>query len=290
MKALGLLWAALVGLAACGGSTAAVPSRPSPTPTQIGHITIAGAERTYVLYRPRSLDPTKLAPLVITLHGYSQGTTGIQAMTNFNDLAQKVGFVVAYPQGIASSWNAGSCCGQNDNDDVAFIKALIDRLVTIVHVDPKRVFATGMSNGAAMAHRLGCEASDRIAAVASVSGSLITKSCNPSRAISVLEMHGVADPIVPYQGGEVSGLGSFPPTISVMKRWASLDGCAPEPAVSQSAITTTYTWTQCRDGSRVVLEAIAGAGHRWFGQAGYNEEPDATQVVWTFFSQSPPLP
>jgi len=290
MKAVGILWIGLVGLVACGGSPAAAPSHPSPTPTQTGHVTAAGVDRSYVLFRPHSLGSSKPAPLVIALHGYGQSTTGLDAMTNFGDLAKKIGFILVYPQGIDNSWNAGSCCGQNSNNDVAFIKALIDKLVSTEHVDPKRVFATGMSNGGFMAQRLGCELSDHITAVASVSGSLVTESCNPSRAISILEMHGIEDVYVPYQGGMSPGLGSFPPTMSVMKRWVSIDGCATAPAVSQSGKTTTYTWTQCRDGTSVVLNTVAEAGHRWFSPALNPEQPDATGVIWDFFSHSPPLP
>jgi polyhydroxybutyrate depolymerase len=168
----------------------------------------------------------------------------MEETSHFDDLATKVGFIVVYPEGIDHSWNAGSCCGQNTTDDVAFIKALIERFVSAEHVDPKRVFATGMSNGGFMAQRLGCELSDQLSAVASVSGSLVTASCNPARAVSVLEMHGLDDFLVPYEGGATQGLGPFPPTMSVMKRWASLDSCALTPAVTQSGKTTTYTWTK----------------------------------------------
>jgi polyhydroxybutyrate depolymerase len=202
-------------------------------------------------------------------------------MTNFSELAEKSGFMVAYPQGISNSWNAGTCCGHQSNDDVAFIKALIDKLVSTARVNPKRVFATGMSNGGAMSHRLGCELSDQLTAVASVSGFLVTESCHPSRPISVLEIHGTDDRLVPYEGGAVQGLTTFPPTMSVMKQWASLDGCGATPATRQSAPATTYSWTSCRDNTNVVLYAIAGGGHQWF------HEPDATQVAWEFFSSAP---
>jgi polyhydroxybutyrate depolymerase len=271
-----MLWLSLL-IAACSGTApAATSSGPSFAETQI---TVGRDVRSYVLFRPSSLG-TKPAPLVIVMHGYTQGIDGIQVMTGFSELASKVGFVVAYPRGTSHSWNAGTCCGHNTNDDVAFIKALIDKLVQKAHVDPKRVFATGMSNGGMMSNRLGCEITDQLAAVASVSGSLLIDSCHPSRPISVLEMHGIDDHLVPYEGGQFQQT-TFPPTMSVMKQWANINGCGATPTTKQSGPATTYSWTACRDGASVVLYAIAGGGHEWF------HDPDATQVVWDFFSGAP---
>jgi polyhydroxybutyrate depolymerase len=288
----------------CGGSVATATPRTSPsaiqqaTPssgpseTQQATLTVAGQARLYTIFRPSSLDTAKLAPLVIALHGYTQGSLELEGTTHFDDQARKSGFVVVYPQGVNDSWNAGSCCGtaQSQNlDDVEFIRELIASLVTGGHIDPKRVFATGLSNGGMMVHLLACVLSERIAAVASVSGALTVPTCRPGRPISVLEMHGTGDSLVPYAGGSTAGLGSFPPTMSFMKRWANIEHCAAKPTISQKGITTTSTWTGCRGGSVVVLQAIAGAEHGWFGGAGaLPGEPDATQAVWTFFSGLPP--
>ncbi len=259
-------------------------------PPQIGRITLGGVERTYVVFRPPSLNPKQQAPLIIAMHGYTVDTSWMESTTHFDDLATRDGFVVVYPQGLDNAWNAGRCCGHDSIDDVGFIRTVIDRLVADEHVDPKRIFATGMSNGGLMAQRLACEAADRITAIASVSGSLVSEPCNPSRPIAVLEMHGLEDDLVPYQGGAVAGLTDFPPTMSNMQDWASRDGCAASAAQSQEGITTIYSWSACRDGSSVVLEAIAGAGHSWFGPDQMPGEPDASQVAWDFFSHAPPLP
>jgi polyhydroxybutyrate depolymerase len=285
-----LLVAAMLGLAGCGGSTQAPTALASPSPTQIGHLTFAGQQRSYVVYRPLSLAPKQTVPLVIALHGYMVDSTWMETATHYDDLAKTVGLVVVYPQGNSNSWNAGTCCAQNHDDDVGFMRAVIDRLMSTGGIDHSRVFVTGMSNGGAMAQRLACELSDRITAVASVSGSLLIDSCNPSRAISVMEMHGTLDSLVPFEGGSTRGLGSFPPTMSIMKRWAAADGCAVAPTVTQSGIVTMSTWTGCRDGSSVVLDAIAGADHSWFAPENMPGQPDATHVTWDFFSHSPPLP
>jgi polyhydroxybutyrate depolymerase len=254
-------------------------------------MTSGGVLRRYTVFRPRSLDPAQPAPLVVAIHGYTSSAAEMETSTHFDDQAAQDKFIVVYPEGINSSWNAGACCGQNSYDDVAFIGELIDRMVSSSHVDAKRVFVTGLSNGGLMAQRLACDLSDRVTAVASVSGGLVTNTCNPSRPISVLEIHGTADSIVPFGGGSTAGLGYFPSTISVMKRWATLDGCAASPTVTQSGITRTSTWSGCRGGSHVVLDAVLGADHSWFGPDADPRpgEPNATQVVWDFFSHVPTL-
>lgn len=275
-----LLAAISIGAGACGGPTATPPGHEAQSPgAQKGTLTITGEARTYFLFRPPSLDVDKPAPLVLALHGYTSSAAGMEAMTLFDAEAIKGGFVVVYPEGLAQSWNAGGCCGdaQSKNaDDVAFISQLIDSLVRDAHVDPKRVFVTGMSNGGMMAHRLACEISDRIAAAASVSGALMVDACHPTRSISILEMHGTADPLVRFDQQLTDG----------MMQWASLDGCAPTPKVTDNGDIATTTWTACREGATVVLQAVAGAGHSWFAPNS-PARPGATSVVWDFFSHAP---
>jgi polyhydroxybutyrate depolymerase len=288
------LWLSAVALAfvltACGSSVASTPTpsaRPSPSGAQKATMTVSGQVRTYTVFRPSSLDPIRPVPLVIALHGYTADARWMEDATHFDEQATQDGFIVVYPQGIDNSWNAGTCCGvaQSQNiDDVAFIRELIDRLVRDGHADPKRVFVTGMSNGAMMAHRLGCELSDRIAAIASVAGALITGACQPARPVSVLEMHGTEDSLVPFGGGSVAGIGQFPSTISFMRRWATFDGCTGSPTVTKSGITKTTTWAGCREHTAVILDAVTGAGHWWFGPDEDPAEPSATTVVWDFFS------
>src|SRR4029077_1954396 len=144
------------------------------------------------------------------------------------------------------------------------------------------------ANGGRMAYRLACELSDRIAAIASVSGALVATPCHPARPVSVLEMHGADDPLIPIGGGSVAGLGSFAPTLTTLQRWARLDACGGTPTVTENGITTISTWNGCSARVHVVLEVIKGAGHSWFGPADYLAgEPDANEAVWDFFSQAP---
>jgi polyhydroxybutyrate depolymerase len=286
------LFVALLVVAACGGSPATPPvavGSPSPTPPFVEYLTFAGAQRTYVVYRPSEVGDTNKVPLVIALHGYTADTQWMIDATHYDDLAKSRGFEVVYPQGVDNSWNAGRCCGKNGGDDVGFLSALIEHLVAAGGIDAKRVFATGMSNGGFMVQRLACDLADRITAVASVSGSLVLDSCKPSRAISVLEMHGTADSLVPFDGGTVGGLTNFAPSMTVMSGWAKRDGCAAAPLATRSGLVTTYTWAHCRAAATVVLDAIEGEGHTWFNPSDTAGAPDATQTTWDFFTHAPPL-
>jgi polyhydroxybutyrate depolymerase len=284
----------LVGLAlqmgACGGSVASLTARPSPAVSHEETITVGGEVRHYLVFRPLSLPP-QLVPLVVAIHGYTLSSGWMEAYTHFDDQATKGGFVVVYPEGEVGSWNAGSCCGYamtQNVDDVGFIRQLVDRMLSTGHVDPKRVFVTGVSNGGVMAHRIACELSDRVSAIASVAGALIAYSCNPTHPISILELHGTEDRAVPYGGGFVPDFGPFPATLSMMKHWASLNGCAASPTVTQNGTITTSTWGGCRGGVVVVLDAVNGGGHDWFGcDSCLSGDPNATAVVWDFFSHLP---
>jgi len=287
-----LVWLMAAGVVAvaCGGSSAPNAARPSPSPTRVGYLNIGSVQRVYVTYRPKSAAIDKALPLVIAMHGYTADTTWMETNTKFDDLADREGFEVVYPQGSGNAWNAGRCCGHDGDDDVGFIRGIIDRLVAQGLVDRTRVFATGMSNGGLMAQRLACDLADRITAAVSVSGSLVVDSCAPARPISVMEMHGVEDDIVPLKGGVVAGLTSFPAALSNMQAWADRDGCRRTPKTVQDGITAVYTWLECRSSVTVVLEEVAGAGHTWFSPDEMAGEPDASATAWKFFQQAPPLP
>lgn len=291
MRTLAAIAVALL-VASCGGSAAQTPT-PSSSPVAKlantvppGHqaITVAGTLRTYILFRPPGLDTSKPVPLVIVMHGWTQDAAGVVSMTSYEDLASKNGFVAVFPEGDGRSWNAGFCCGHNTDDDVGFISALIDHLVPDQNIDRTRILATGMSNGAMMSQRLGCELAGKITAVVSVSGSLGLDSCSPSRPISILEMHGVQDDTIPYNGGRYPGVaGTFLPSMTVMQKWAAVDGCAGTPPAVDQGTFTSYTWTSCQAGSKVVLDAVKTGSHEWF------LDPNATTTGWDFFLHAPPL-
>lgn len=260
-----------------------------------------GITRSFRLYRPAGLDAA--APLVVMLHGgFGDGTQAERAY-NWDSQADSGHFVVAYPDGLHRAWNAGSCCGlpqRTGVDDVAFITAMVADIEARMPIDSRRVYATGMSNGAMMALRLGCQ-STLFAAIAPVAGTLLT-DCAGAQPASVLQIHGTADDRVPYGGGpgRASNVSDAPrvdgPSVeSVNATWRSIDGCA-EPTVTVSGQVTTQV-AGCADGRTVELITVAGAGHQWPGgvpsplaqRLGDLPPPsnalDATATIWQFFTQ-----
>ncbi len=153
------------------------------------------------------------------------------------------------------------------------------------------MFLVGVSNGAMLAYVYACDHADRVTAVGSVAGSMLVASCHPSRAVSVIEVHGTEDPLVPYQGGQIApGVAAisndYPSTPALAQAWADLDGCPSPTMPPPVGPVMTTTWVGCRNGSAVSLVSIIGGGHVWFapGLGTADGSIDATQVIWQFFS------
>jgi polyhydroxybutyrate depolymerase len=304
----------LVGVLAVAGGAAAVKLRhgpPPPTPvpgatapagTSTYSMNVGGVNRTYDLHVPASLDRSQPAPLLIELHGGGGNASGMERLTGFFGIADTNGFVVVAPNALNKSWSDGRVATdtQSGADDIAFMNALIDQVSTQVSIDPSRVYATGMSNGAIMSGRLACELSDRIAAVAQVSGTAsvgIAATCNPGPPVPVLEIHGTDDPLVPYGGGTVAAmLGGRGEVIGVdqwASFWAANNSATEQPATTLGADTTIRTWRGATPASDVVFYRIDGAGHTWPDGMQYlpkfiigstTHTFDASEVIWQFLS------
>jgi polyhydroxybutyrate depolymerase len=305
-----LLVVFLFASVACGGTVATPTTKLAPTPAstanagtiQHASFTINGTLRLYRLFVPHSLDPNQPSPLVVLLHGCDlmRGSGDeVAADTHFDEEASAGGFIAAYPDGQISDfsvlgrmrcWNAGSCCIDNVQspvaDDVAFVSQLVDRLTADLPINKSRIFIAGVSAGAFMAYRLACELSGRIAGIASVAGAMLVDSCHPARPVSILEMHGTADSNVPYDAGAVFNGAPSPSVASVIQLWATLDGCAGNPTQSQSGITKTSVWRDCKAGTTVQLDTVVGGHHTWFGSTidPVSGEPNANAAIWSFFS------
>ena len=289
--------ALLAATTACGtGSVAQTPSpspAQSPTPAASLHnesLTVDGVMRTYHLFVPSSLQPGQPAPLVVILHPCPANGAQVAVGSHLDEVAAAQHFVVVFPDGgvMAATggncWDAGTCC--TGADDITFISHLIDVLTARLQLDKSRVFVAGFSFGAAMAYRVGCQLSDKVTAIASVSGAFVFSGCHPAQPVSVLMMQGTADTNFPYQGG---GDYSIPSVASVARLWAGLDGCPGNGAQSTSGIVATTQWSSCRAGATVRLEVIAGAPHTWFGHEPnpIPGEPDASSEMWAFFNGIP---
>lgn len=249
---------------------------------------------------PASYDPTRPTPVVVNLHGYSgDGLQQINVSRMFAT-SDANGFLALHPDGHHSprGWNGGVCCGAaatSGTDDTAWIASVLDEVESRLCVDTDRVFATGLSNGGFMSHRLGCELADRFAAIAPVAGVTGISNCTPSRPVAVMHIHGDADTLIPYNGGGVNGNESVAATI---ERWATNNGCTGAPAMTyQQGDATCTTRSSCTGNADVVECRIAGGGHQWPGGVSIgsflgklSNDLDATNEMWAFFAAHPRTP
>jgi polyhydroxybutyrate depolymerase len=253
-------------------------------------LVVKGLSRTYLLHVPPGLDNRLPVPVVLAFHGFGGNGLGFQDWTGFNDVADQNGFLVVYPEGEGgdNSWNAGGCCGgamMRDVDDTAFIRQMLADLGTIVLLDPRRIYATGHSNGAMFVYRLACEMSDTFAAIAPVSGPLFYGPCQPGQPVSVMHVHGLADLVVPYAGSRPTNMPDlvFPPVQQGITAWVQLDGCTGAAQVEKQGMVTHTSYASCRAGSAVELYTIDGLDHMW-------AQPDVwptTETIWEFFAAHP---
>lgn len=268
-----------------------------------GKIESSGQTRTYLLYVPESYRPDSPIPLVISLHGYAEWPAHEMQLSGWNKLADEFGFIVVYPSGTGfpKHWHDTGRAepGEETLTDVRFISDLIDKLEQEYNIDPKRVYANGLSNGGGMSVLLACDLSDRIAAIGSVSGAYLIpeQECRPSRPFPLIAFHGTADPIVPYHGGpsEVFEL-PFPDVPGWIGHWAADNGCSNIPQVlPPSGSVDGIVYGNCEQDASVIFYTINGGGHAWPGSAPLPEwlvgkttqDLDATRVMWGFFERHP---
>lgn len=245
-----------------------------------------GETRTYHVMLPDDYDPAVATPVVLALHGGGGNGARLDRSTRgqFREQADRLDWIVVFPEGVNHGWNDGreaTAEPRRGVDDVAFFAALIDRLATDHGIDTTRVYATGISNGAFMSIRLGLELSDRIAAVAAVTGNLqkVHESKTPARPMPILFMNGTEDPLVPFDGGQVTvfgrSRGEVLSTRDSALRFGTINGCDAE-----APIVTLPDWSK-HDGTRVHVHAgigceapvvvyrIEGGGHTWPGGSQY---------------------
>jgi len=258
-----------------------------------------GIQRDYILYIPEVYDGSTTVPLVLNFHGYGSNAAQQMFYGDFRDIADTEGFLLVHPEGTTfigdQFWNVGFPGLSSNIDDVGFTEALIDELATLYAIDLDRVYATGMSNGGFMSFLLACQLSEKIAAVASVTGSMTQDTfddCNAQHPTPVLQIHGTDDGVVLYNGNNLSI-----PIADVISYWVDFNNCETTPT------TTTLPDVDVSDGSTIehsVYEdgdngittehmKVIGGGHTWPGSvintAGTNQDIDASMEIWLFFSR-----
>ena len=279
------------GGAGAGGAGASGSSAPLPPPEenddaptastgctaaslQAGDQTVvlnfARANRVYLAHLPPHPDAKTPLPLLVVMHALTQTAAGARAALGLNASADAGDFIAVYPQGLGNSWNAGSCCGGNAEDSVAFIRSVVEDAAAKSCVDRRRIYATGMANGGMMAFRLACEAADLFAASAPVAGDIRISGCDPKRPIALIAFNGTADPLVPYRGSVAS--------ISALRdRFhceadASLQPLFPDRCETYSGCDANVEIAQCTD---------LGGRHVWPSGPGLSVNP----VMWQFLSR-----
>jgi polyhydroxybutyrate depolymerase len=291
-----------------------------------------GREREYLVHLPAGWDAKKPAPVVLVFHGGGGNAENAERTLHMDRAADAHGFIAVYPQGTGRSiagrtlgtWNGDFCCGtaaSDGVDDVAFVAALLDRLAADYAVDARRVYATGISNGALMAFKSACRLSERLAAIAAVSSPGIPTGCAPTRAVPTLFIHGTADPCTLFAGGASCG-GCFSRAmkeafgVTLKNDQFPCDGAvkqldfasraalcsAKEETFFQKGAATCVRRLGCAKDGEAALCRLEGAGHTWPGGEGcekqtrlckamrdatgaVNQDLDASEAIWAFFAR-----
>lgn len=254
---------------------------------------LGGHVRSWLVHLPANHRPDRLLPLVIAFHGHGGSAASLARQTRLDAVADRMGFMVVYPNGIDHSWAAGvnSPADRAGVNDIAFVRTLLARLEQKYPVDRSRIVLTGFSNGAHLVQWLGCRMASNLYAIVPVSGALaqsLQPDCHPARPLTVVAFHGTADPIDPYTGGRIRihDGGKVLSVEATMAFWVERDGCSAKPQV------TTITrgkiglvrsdWRNCHGNAHVTLYQIVGGGHTWPGGPQYLPEfliGKATHVI-----------
>jgi polyhydroxybutyrate depolymerase len=288
--------ASLAAIAACLPGAAAARAAADPDGCAVApvagsrgfHAQFQGRRRFFQLHVPAGVAAGLRMPLVIALHGAGGSGTQMERYSGFSRQADLHHFLVVYPSAAAPVWNITA--SPSGADDVAFVASVIADVERSQCVDRRRIYTTGVSNGAGMAALLGCDLSSELAAIAPVEGDYDAQpACRPDAPVSVLEIHGTADRIAPYYGhtGSAASQG-VPPFV---RGWVHRDGCS-STARSQPLASRTilFTWSGCSD---VTVEhiRIEGGAHQWPGATPPDPGPPSTIcaacMIWRFFAGIP---
>ena len=261
-------------------------------------LTHKGLDRYYYIQLAHP-EAEGLSSVLFNLHGYGSNALEQMYYTNFNNLAntKENNFILIHPQGAplntvltssSSHWNSGGWTIGSTVDDVDFIDTIIKLVSQKYNLNQDRIYSTGMSNGGFMSYHLACNLSSKIAAIASVTGSMSKETyedCNPTHSTSILQVHGTIDATVPFEGNSALGMRSIN---DVMNYWKLYDACDIEPI----SIVTDYfdieisvqhdTYLNCLNDVQVELYKIEGMGHRWPNKQRYGIS--ATEKIWEFIN------
>lgn len=288
---LGPVVLAAAGCGGGGGETAAPTAAKRPEAVGGCRTQAAGAYRVpvadgrvpVILHVPPGTAPGGRWPLVMMLPGAGKGGIDAEAESGESKLADKEGFMVAYPTAAGRSpfWNV-SGKDKGKPDDVKYLRTVLQRMTgPNICADPQRLYVTGASNGGGMTAALACAAPDLVAAAAPVAAGYASLSrCTSSKAVPLMAVHSLADKAVPYGGRGADHEGAVD---AFLAGWRTRDGCSGAARRSQPAAgVTALRWT-CKK-APVVHDRLRDAPHGWYG--GDSLDPGTTTVrTWTFFKR-----
>ena len=287
-------------LAACSGSRgapASVSGGGSAQGSPSGTAVAIGGQRPITVHVPSRYHEGSPAPLLVLLHGHSSDAAAVDDYFHLQPVLDERGLLYVVPNGTTDRagdrfWNAtDACCDFYGSgvDDSGYLRDVIHQAQDRYSVDPRRIFVVGHSNGGFMAYRMACDHSDTVAAIVSVAGAMYddARKCSATHPVSVLQVHGSGDSVVPYQGGAINGI-KVPSARTTVRDWATFDGCTLSPADAgrfdvatdadtpsrssplPGAETRVLTFHQnCKAGSEVQLWTVEGAGHAPSFAAGF---------------------
>lgn len=296
---------------------------PLPSPAVPGRFTLAvksgDSDRVAHVHIPKGYKPEVKPPLVVVLHGAGGNGTSALDRDGWAAKADKEGFVVVAPDGLPARprlpadfrtnplvWNSGQLSARSPRaaiDDVAFVRDLLDALITKTPHDPARVYCVGHSNGGGMTFRLATELSERFTAVGMVAGLMAVENPKPKKAIPTLYILGTKDPLMPVDGGEVKtpwGSRQNQPVSEMLAKWAEGMGCEKDAkVVSDKDEVRKVTYTSKSKGAALTVLYLEGHGHHWPGAKPSLPESmigpiksklNATDALWEFLNLESPKP
>ncbi|MGQ0620904.1 MAG: alpha/beta hydrolase family esterase [Panacagrimonas sp.] len=288
-------------LIAAGLFTACAPIEPTQAASaETREFTIRPGllERSYRVYQPASYDGSKPVPLVLSLHGGWGTSKSQQQIAGWDKLADQHGFLVAYPEGLYRSWNAGDCCAKAQEkqiNDIGYLRATIEQIRKDYRVDTQRIYGNGFSNGGMLLAYVACNDPGLFTAIALNAATLMTKSCSPDSGLPVLVIQGREDSRIPWDGGTVENTYRMP-IRDLVRKLAGNNRCdSKEEAVSYSKGPATCKTVKGCGKNEVTYCGVEGVGHQWIGGVtllpkllGKNTDQfNATQTMWDFFGRHP---
>lgn len=271
------LFTLVLMLSACTDSDIEQPSPDVLTGKMIKELVVNGTTREYIVYVPESYSEAHSLPLVLSFHGLTSNMEFNYNYTKFSELAEREQFIAVHPNGLNNKWTTSS----TNNPDIDFTEALIEEIEANYNIASDRIYSTGMSNGGFFSFSLACGLSEKIAAIASVTGTQYSpsiNSCSPTRPISILQVHGTEDSIVPYSS--VSNLLDFWTTHNATDKTPNVSNI-PDYDPKDGSTVQRFEYSNGNEGVAVHHLKVIGGGHQWPGHKG-NMDINASEEVWDF--------